>query len=129
MSIIHYKREVLGILPTSICIEFEKEVDVKDIDSIKDSIESIIFKYLKECDVEVDSFNEYSLDLDLMINLKGILEYFGATREEPAEENIDWNIDYDSLLDKIEEELKANKDYFSVYISKDEYGMDVYPVY
>lgn len=127
MSVVHYKKNIVGTLPAAISIEFKNEVNKDNIEIIKEFIEDITAKYFHDFSIEIDSFDELGIDLDLEINLTGILEYIGATREEPPEEEISWNEDYEKLLKKLKKELKKVDNYSLVSIYENNYDMDIYP--
>lgn len=127
MCVQHYKQDIIGTLPAAISIEFKSEVNKENIIDVKESIEELTSKYFKDFSIEIDSYDEFGIDLDLEINLTGILEYIGATREEPPEEDISWNEDYENLLDKLKKELKKVENYNLVSIYENNYDMDIYP--
>ena len=127
MCVRHYKQNVIGTLPAAISIEFKNEINKENITDVKEFVEEITSKYFKDFSIEIDSYDEFSIDLDLEINLTGILEYIGAIREEPPEEDISWDEDYENLLSKLKKELKKVKNYNLVSIYEDNYDMDVYP--
>lgn len=131
MGRLHYQREVLGLFPAAVDIEFKEKVNLEDIEAIQEMVDEIVYKCANDLDDSktiLDSFDENGIGLNLTLNLRGICDYISASRDEPEGEDITWEKNFSKILDVIKQELSKVKNFETVSIFSHENLMEIYPL-